>query len=44
MTEEKRPDYTSLAPRFSFADTLQEQDAQLEENPLVETTNEQTRR
>ncbi|MFW6162379.1 MAG: glycoside hydrolase family 32 protein [Planctomycetota bacterium] len=38
MTEEvmdRPPDYTSQVPRFTFADTLPEQEAQLKENPLL---------
>ncbi|MHC4526960.1 MAG: hypothetical protein ACYS29_03710, partial [Planctomycetota bacterium] len=32
----KQPDYTSRVPKFSFADTLEEQEAQLRTNPLIE--------
>jgi beta-fructofuranosidase len=32
---EPAPDYTSKAPRFTFADSLAEQEAQLKENPLL---------
>lgn len=35
LAEEKRLDYTSRVPKFTFADTLAEQEAQLAENPLV---------
>ena len=28
-----RPDYTSLVPHYTFAETLAEQEAQLAENP-----------
>ena len=31
-----RPDYTSLAPHYTFADTLAEQEAQLAVNPLLQ--------
>ena len=30
-----RPDYTSLVPHYTFAETLAEQEAQLAENPLL---------
>ena len=33
--EEKKPDYTSKVPAFTFADTLAEQEEQLKTNPLV---------
>ena len=29
------PDYTSRVPHYTFADTLEEQEAQLETNPLM---------
>ncbi|MHC4483575.1 MAG: glycosyl hydrolase family 32 domain protein, partial [Planctomycetota bacterium] len=32
----KQPDYTSKVPKFTFADTLAEQEAQLRTNPLME--------
>jgi len=35
FAEEEKPDYTSRAPRYTFADTLQEQEAQLKANPLL---------
>lgn len=35
MTEDTRPDYASLVPRYQFADTLDVQEAQLAENPLM---------
>ena len=35
MTEAKRSGYTPRAPQYSFADTLIEQEAQLETNPLM---------
>ena len=31
----ERPDYTSRVPKYTFADTLQEQEAQLKTNPLI---------
>lgn len=36
MPEEKQPDYTSAVPCFAFADTREEQEAQLETNPLIQ--------
>jgi beta-fructofuranosidase len=33
---DKGPDYTSRVPRFTFAETLAEQEAQLRDNPLLE--------
>jgi len=33
---DKEPDYTSRVPAFTFADTLQEQEAQLKDNPLIQ--------
>jgi beta-fructofuranosidase len=36
MTESTQSDYTSLVPRYSFADTLEEQEMQLEVNPLMQ--------
>ena len=35
LAEKKRPDYTSRVPKFSFGDTLAEQEAQLKTNPLM---------
>ena len=35
MAEQKPPDYTSRVPKHTFADTLQEQEAQLKTNPLM---------
>ncbi|MHC4177068.1 MAG: glycoside hydrolase family 32 protein [Planctomycetota bacterium] len=32
---EKQPDYTSRVPKYTFADTLAEQEAQLKTNPLL---------
>jgi len=29
------PDYTSDVPKFTFADTLEEQEAQLKTNPII---------
>ncbi|MCH8296228.1 glycosyl hydrolase family 32 domain protein, partial [Candidatus Poribacteria bacterium] len=34
--EDSIPDYTSLVPKYTFADTLEEQEAQLETNPLMQ--------
>ena len=33
--EDKKPDFTSLVPKYTFADTLKEQEAQLKTNPLM---------
>ena len=33
---EKPPDYTSRVPKYTFADTLEEQEAQLKTNPLMQ--------
>ena len=30
------PDYTSLVPHYTFAETLAEQEAQLADNPLLQ--------
>jgi len=35
MTREKQPDYTSPVPKYSFADTREEQEAELKTNPLI---------
>jgi beta-fructofuranosidase len=35
LAEEKQPDYTSRVPQYTFADTLEEQEAQLKTNPLL---------
>ncbi len=35
MTETTQPDYTSRVPRFTFADSLEAQEAQLATNPLL---------
>jgi beta-fructofuranosidase len=35
FAEERQPDYTSRVPKFTFADTLAEQEAQLKTNPLI---------
>jgi beta-fructofuranosidase len=35
MTQDKQPDYTSLVPEYRFADTLDAQQTQLENNPLM---------
>ncbi len=34
-TRKETPDYTSRVPKYSFADTLEEQEAQLKTNPLI---------
>jgi len=34
-TLKEKPDYTSRVPKYTFADTLDEQEAQLKTNPLV---------
>ena len=36
MTEDTHADYTSRVPKFSFADTLDAQEAQLRTNPLMQ--------
>jgi beta-fructofuranosidase len=36
LADPKEPDYTSRVPKFTFADTLEEQEAQLRTNPLTE--------
>ena len=36
MSREKERDYTSRVPRYTFADTLEEQEAQLRTNPLIQ--------
>jgi len=36
LAEQKQPDYTSRVPKFTFADTLEQQEAQLRTNPLME--------
>ncbi len=38
--EQSPPDYTSRVPQYEFADTLEEQEAQLAENPLLKRMNE----
>ncbi|MCX6906569.1 MAG: glycosyl hydrolase family 32 domain protein, partial [Verrucomicrobia bacterium] len=35
VAQEKQPDYTSRVPKFKFAETLQEQEAQLKSNLLM---------
>ncbi len=35
LAEQKQPDYTSRVPKYTFADTLAEQEAQLKTNPLM---------
>ena len=39
MTQ-KRPDYSSPVPHYTFAETLEQQEAQLAENPLLRRMNE----
>lgn len=36
MAKENQPDYTSQVPKYTFADTLEEQEAQLETNLLLQ--------
>ena len=36
MTTQETPDYTSRVPKYRFADTLEEQEAQLQTNPLMQ--------
>ena len=36
MAEQKQRDYISRVPKYTFADTLQEQEAQLKTNPLMQ--------
>ena len=33
---ESQPDYTSRVPKYTFADTFEEQDAQLKTNPMIQ--------
>ena len=35
MTEKDQQDYTSLVPRYTFADTLEEQRVELQSNPMM---------
>jgi beta-fructofuranosidase len=42
--DEKRPDYTSRVPKFTFAGTLPEQESQLKTNPLMKRFVESRRR
>jgi len=35
LAQESQPDYTSKAPKYTFADTLEAQEAQLKTNPLL---------
>ena len=35
MSNQNRPDYTSRVPKYMFADTLEEQEAQIRTNPLM---------
>ena len=34
--EKNQPDYTSRVPKYTFADTLEEQEAQLKTNPMIQ--------
>jgi len=36
LVQEKEPDYTSRVPKYTFADTLEEQEAQLKTNPMMQ--------
>jgi len=36
MTTQEPEDYTSIVPRFTFADTLEEQEEQLKTNPMLQ--------
>jgi beta-fructofuranosidase len=44
LAAEKQPDHTSRVPKFTFGDTLAEQEAQLETNPLLARFVESRRR
>jgi len=44
MAEEKQPDYTSRVPKYTFADTLEEQEAELKTNPLMQRLIESRKR
>ncbi|HEY3397751.1 MAG TPA: glycoside hydrolase family 32 protein [Armatimonadota bacterium] len=44
MNEASQPDYTSRAPRYTFADNLAEQEAELAANPLLARFAESRRR
>ena len=44
MTSQEMPDYTSRVPKYSFADTLEEQEAQLKTNPLMQRLTEYRKR
>jgi len=35
LAEKKQPDFTSRVPKFTFGDTLEEQEAQLKTNPML---------
>jgi len=41
---DRGPDYTSSVPKFTFADTLAEQEAQLKDNPLIKRFAESRRK
>jgi len=44
LAAEEQPDYTSRVPKFTFADTLHEQETQLKTNPLVQRFAESRRK
>ncbi len=44
MAQKTDPDYTSLVPHYTFADTLEQQEVQLAENPLLQRMNEARRK
>ena len=44
VAQKTDPDYTSLVPHYTFADTLEQQEVQLAENPLLQRMNEARRK
>jgi len=44
MSEEKQPDYASRVPKYEFADTFEEQEAELATNPMMQRFAESRRR
>ena len=44
MKSQKKPDYTSRVPKYRFAETLEEQEAQLTTNPLMKRLAESRKR
>ncbi len=36
MAEDKQPDYASRVPKYAFAETLEEQEAELATNPMIQ--------